>query len=69
MAEATKQEWSDAEEERFKFLDELRESGATNMFGATPFIQDAFGLTKGEARHTLTEWMRTFEQRHPEGGA
>lgn len=42
------------------FLDMLRESGETNMFGATPYLVCAFDLTKNEARAILTEWMRTF---------
>lgn len=41
----------------FKFLDALRESGATNMFGAAPYLQESFSLSKGEAREILQEWM------------
>lgn len=44
-----------------KFLDELRESGETNMFGARPYIQEEFGLDKKEAGEILSEWMRTFK--------
>ena len=42
------------------FLDELRESGETNMFGATPYLQEEFGLTKQEARAILQQWMKEF---------
>lgn len=42
------------------FLDELRESGICNMFGASPFLMDEFGLSKKEARLILTEWMNSF---------
>jgi len=49
----------------YNFLDELRESGITNMFGAAPYIQDAFNLSKKEARDILTDWMETFSDRHP----
>ena len=37
-------------EEYFDYLDNLRESGVTNMFGASPYLQEAFDLTKIEAR-------------------
>jgi hypothetical protein len=53
-------------EDYFKFLDALRLSGVTNMFGAAPYLQEAFPhLTKPEARNILKEWMRTFAERHP----
>ena len=47
------------------FLDKLRESGAINMFGAAPYVSDAFGVTKYEARDLVKNWMQTFEERHP----
>lgn len=49
----------------FDYLDGLRESGVTNMFGAGPYLEKAFDLNKKEARFLLGEWMRTFDQRHP----
>jgi DNA repair photolyase len=52
-------------EEVFEYLDGLRESGVTNMFGASPYIQEEFGLNKADARGLLMEWMNTFSQRHP----
>ena len=42
------------------FLDALRESGATNMFGAGPYVAEAFGLDKREARDVVLYWMDTF---------
>jgi len=55
------------EERMLSFLDALRESGATNMFGATPYVQQMFPeLSKNEARKVLTYWMETFSDRHPE---
>lgn len=41
----------------FKFLDALRESGVTNMFGAAPYLAGAFTLSNSEAREILQEWM------------
>jgi hypothetical protein len=47
------------------FLDELRESGVTNMFGAAPYIVEEFGVTRKEAKSFLLNWMQTFDERHP----
>ena len=47
-------------QEHKEFLDELRESGVTNMFGASPYLIDEFGLEKKEARAILSEWMKTY---------
>lgn len=49
----------------FEYLDTLRESGAINMFGAGPYVQDAFGLDRRDARDLVIEWMETFSTRHP----
>lgn len=54
-------------EEVFEFLDNLRESGVTNMFGAAPYLEEAFNLPRKEARAILIEWMETFEERNPNG--
>ena len=51
-------------EEMFEFLDDLRESGETNMFGAGPYVQEAFGLSRSDARKVVIEWMGTFSERH-----
>lgn len=47
--------------EEFKFLDALRLSGVTNMFGASPYIQDEFGYDKKEATEILKLWMTEFK--------
>ena len=44
-------------EEYLKYLEELRKSGATNMFGAAPYLEAKFGLTRTEARDVLRYWM------------
>lgn len=56
-------------EEVFEFLDKLRESGVTNMYGAAPYIQGEFGCTRREARDLLLEWMSFFAERHGERDA
>ena len=49
-------------EEYFEYLNTLRETGVTNMFGAGPYLQQAFGLTRHEARKVLGEWMNSFNK-------
>ena len=51
-------------EEIFLWIDNLRDSGITNMFGATPYIQERFSLTYPDARDILVEWMETYATRH-----
>jgi hypothetical protein len=46
------------EQEYFDYLEELRRSGDTNMFGATPYLRAAFNLGQERAREVLTKWMR-----------
>lgn len=51
--------------EYFEFLDELRESGQTNMFGARPYLMRKFpelAEGRGEAAgKVLSHWMSTFD--------
>lgn len=49
------------------FLDVLRSSGVTNMFGAASYIQEHFKVSKYEAKDFLKEWMRTFSDRAARG--
>lgn len=51
--------------EWFEYLDGLRTSGATNMFGAAPFLAEEFGITRGEAHSVLSKWMETFGDDSP----
>ena len=43
--------------EQFIYLNRLRESGETNMYGASPYLQCAFDMTRREASKVLIEWM------------
>lgn len=53
-----------AQNEVFKYLDALRESSITNMYGSGPWLENEFGMDRYEARDTILEWMRTFTERH-----
>ena len=51
---------TDQEQEVLEFLNMLRDSGATNMFGAVPYIKDEFNLDSKEAKSLLMLWMANF---------
>jgi len=54
-------------EEHLIFLDNLQESGDTNMVAASDYIYAAYqDLTKQQARSIAAYWMSTFTDRHPE---
>jgi hypothetical protein len=49
--------------EYFEYLDTLRASGVTNMFGATPYLVREFALERKMAQKVLVRWMESY---HPE---
>ena len=51
---------TEQEKEVLEYLNILRDSGATNMFGATPYIEDEFDLNNKESRRLLSLWMKNF---------
>ena len=52
-------------DEHLTFLDELRDSGVVNMYGATSHIRMAFGLKTDISMKILQYWMDTYLERHP----
>ena len=48
--------------EVFKFLEDLRISGVTNMFGASPYIQKKFAVDKETALKFLSDWMQSYSK-------
>ena len=54
-----------ATNEHLEFLDNLRDSGATNMFGAGPSLESEFDMSNREALSVLQQWMETYGERHP----
>jgi hypothetical protein len=53
------------QEEHLEFLDNLRDSGVTNMFGATEYLLLEYPeLSDKEAKDILFYWMKTFSKRH-----
>jgi hypothetical protein len=49
-------------EEIFKYLQDLRDSGAINMWGAGAYLEDEFGLTRREAKAALLDWFESFNK-------
>ena len=43
-----------------RYLDNLRESGVTNMWGASTYLVNAFGLSQSNAQKVLFYWMESF---------
>ena len=42
------------------YLEALRKSGVTNMFGAAPYLQREFDLSRDEASEILLDWMNNY---------
>lgn len=53
MAKTTNKYWI--------YLENLRKSGVTNMFGATPYLMEEFDLDKKEASKILSDWMHNYD--------
>lgn len=54
--------------EFYEYLDELRRSGVTNMWGARQYLMDEFAMDDGkEAASILADWMETFSVRKAAG--
>jgi hypothetical protein len=49
-------------EEAFEYLEELRESGITNMYGAAPYVAAEFHISNSEAREILGKWMESYRK-------
>ena len=58
-----KEEWY----EYYVYLEELRQSGETNMFGASPYLQSEFGLDRKEAIKIVSNWMENYEELREKG--
>lgn len=44
-------------QEYIDFLLDLQKSGVTNMLGAGPYLQDAFDISRIEAKRITRDWM------------
>lgn len=46
----------------FEYLDDLRESGVTNMYCAAPYLERDMGLSKRRAGEALSLWLQSFSR-------
>lgn len=45
----------------FIYLNRLRESGVTNMWGAGPYLREQFDIGRAESSKILSEWIDWVE--------
>ena len=50
-------------EQHSDYLIALRNSGVTNMWGAAPYLQAHFGLSRKESEAILVEWIESFKRK------
>jgi hypothetical protein len=54
-----KDEWKDY----YQILENIRQLGVTNMFGAAPYLQEfCFELSIEEAQEVLANWMHNYDE-------
>jgi len=46
--------------EVFEFLDDLKETGVTNMMGAEEYVMETYELPRMKARAFVVEWMTNY---------
>jgi len=46
--------------EYYRWLEDLRQSGITNMYGATPYLKEAFPEVRNDAQRILGSWMKNY---------
>lgn len=44
----------------WNYLEKLRRSGITNMYGAAPYLAEEFSLNLNEAKNILIDWMKNY---------
>ena len=52
---------TEMEQEALQYLNELRDSGDTNMLGAAHYVAAHFGVGRAESRAYLKMWMDNFQ--------
>lgn len=43
------------------YLEWLRRTGQTNMFGAVPYLVNEFGFDNEKAKEVLNDWMQNYD--------
>ena len=42
------------------YLENLRKSGVTNMFGSAPYLEKFFGISRRSAISIVADWMKNY---------
>jgi|LakMenE01Jun11ns_1017448.scaffolds.fasta_scaffold9667307_3 hypothetical protein len=58
MTETISREFELLTSEHHDFLIELRDSGETNMWGAAPYIEREFDVSRADGKTILLEWIK-----------
>tara|TARA_Y100000114_G_scaffold87014_1_gene80457 strand:+ start:1274 stop:1483 length:210 start_codon:yes stop_codon:yes gene_type:complete len=58
MNDGINEEWI----EYYVYLEELRQSGVTNMFGSAPYLREEFGIGRRESIRIVANWMDNYEE-------
>jgi len=58
----SKKQYEDEWIEYYQYLEGLRQSGVTNMFGASPYLAKAYALSSSEAITIVGSWMENYSQ-------
>jgi hypothetical protein len=53
---------TEQEQEVLEYLNDLRDSGDTNMYGASPYVESRFGIDRNESRKLVSLWMNNFNE-------
>ena len=51
---------SNITDEHLEFLDDLKDSSAINMMGASSYVEEEFGVDRMEATELVQYWMNSF---------
>jgi hypothetical protein len=43
-------------------LEAIRQSGITNMWGASPYLAELAGITQGLAKDVLLSWISNYDE-------
>jgi len=46
----------------FAYLEDLRDSGEINMWGASQYLESEFGLNRRESKDVFLTWIKTFNK-------
>jgi len=58
MNDGINEEWI----EYYVYLEVLRQSGVTNMFGSAPYLREEFGLGRRESIKIVANWMDNYDK-------